>query len=107
MVAPFLRSDRKEAKDMQTPTISIKQDGGDGYCVINEADFDPDKHELFEAGTAVNLEEPLTREVLAKMKKADVIDLLEAHDAVFDKAAVVAELRDLAASVIFVDIGGE
>lgn len=32
---------------MKVPTVKIKHK--DGYAIINESDFDPDKHELFDA----------------------------------------------------------
>jgi hypothetical protein len=31
-------------------TVRVKKDNGrTGYCIINESDFNPDKHELFDA----------------------------------------------------------
>ena len=91
---------------MKIPTVKIKHDNDDGFCIINEADFDTDMHEMFE-GEAESSGGELTRESLAKMKKNDVIEILEAHDAVFDKSAGAAELRELADRVVFVDLGDD
>lgn len=30
------------------PTVKVKEDNEDGFVVINEADFDPKVHDLFE-----------------------------------------------------------
>lgn len=35
---------------MHTPTVKIKH--GSDYAIINESDFDPDVHELFDAKPA-------------------------------------------------------
>lgn len=88
---------------MILPTVKVKRNNDRGFRIINESDFDPDKHKLFDGDAS----EPLTRDSLAKMKKADVIEVLEAHNAEFDASDKVGELRDLANSIVFVDTEGE
>lgn len=40
---------------MQPATVKISnKDAKDGYCIINESDFDSDIHELFKGETATD-----------------------------------------------------
>lgn len=36
------------------PTVKVKRDGPKGYRIINQSDFDPKKHELFEEPKAAD-----------------------------------------------------
>lgn len=47
---------------------------------------------------------PITREDVAAMKKADVLDLLEAHGVEADKADKVGDLRDTLSRVMFAEL---
>lgn len=49
-----------------------------------------------------NAPDPVTRESIAKMKKADVAELLQTHGA--DTAGTVDEMRDRLIAVMFADI---
>ena len=74
------------------PTVEIEVDGR--RKIVN-AD-DPRAQE------ASAPETPESREDVAKLKKPEVVMLLEAHDAVFDKTAKVDELREQLAALMFV-----
>lgn len=71
------------------PTVKVKTDAPDnehGFYVINEADFDPTVHELFEEGdsgvskmTVAELKDALTAKGIAfpdNAKKTDLVALL-------------------------------
>lgn len=75
------------------PTIKVKS--GDSYAIINESDFDPKKHEKYDA-------DPITRESIATMRKGDVRDLLEAHGV--DPKGTVADMRKALIRIMFMDV---
>lgn len=79
------------------PTIKVNDDNHRGWKIINATSFDPKIHT--EYGTTGPDE--FTREDIAAMSKADVIDLLEMHGAEFDKRAGVAKLREQLTAVMF------
>lgn len=65
------------------PVVRIKYDNEDGFCEINESDFDSGKHELFDEGakkaTVASLRDELTEkgiEIPEGAKKADLLALL-------------------------------
>ncbi len=71
------------------PVVRIKFDNADGFCEINESDFDPEKHTLFDAtepegakkATIGELREALTAkgiEIPEGAKKAELQALLDA-----------------------------
>lgn len=64
-----------------------------GLTIINKADFDPKRHKLADAP------ETITRESIAKMKKADVLDLLAAHGVEGDGS--LADLRKALTDIMF------
>ena len=74
------------------PTIRIKSEVSDdnplGFVVINEADFDADKHELFDA-------EPAAPNAPAKLGIADLRAELTARGIEFAEGASKADLRAL------------
>lgn len=37
---------------MMIPTVKVRRDGAKGFRLINEADFDPERHDLFDAPKA-------------------------------------------------------
>lgn len=84
---------------MKIPTVKIKS--GDDYAVINEADFDAAKHELFEAAPKADVPD---REAIAAMPKGEVREWLEAHGADVPKGATVDEMRAALIAAVFVDI---
>lgn len=70
------------------PVVRIKYDNQEGFCEINESDFDAAKHELFDAdlegakkATVAELREALTAkgiEIPEGAKKAELQALLDA-----------------------------
>lgn len=84
------------------PTVKIFANNPRGWCIINESDFEPDVHERFVEKEPVAV--PQSADDVAKLKKPDVIELLEAHDAEFDKAAKVDDLRDQLIALMFTDL---
>ncbi len=46
---------------MQVPTMKVKNPKGEGYWIVNEADFDPEKYEIWDEGSSV--EAPVADEV--------------------------------------------
>ena len=52
---------------MNCPTVKIKFDNDDGYALLDEAAFDPDKHELFEQPAEA---EQAAKPVVTKFTKA-------------------------------------
>lgn len=73
-------------------TVKIKANTALGYKIINADD-----------PRAVAPKSPLTRESIAAMKKAEIVELLEAHG-VEKPAGPVAELRKRALSVVFLEV---
>jgi hypothetical protein len=68
------------------PVVRVKHDNHEGFCEINESDFDPKKHELFDSdegakkATVAELREALTAkgiEIPEGAKKADLLALLD------------------------------
>lgn len=88
---------------MTIPTIKIARPDNErgGYAIINESDFDPDKHVAFGEETA---EEPLTREDIAEMDKPDVREILNIHGVEHDGRANIDDLRNLAIATVFVEL---
>lgn len=83
------------------PTIKVvNEKARGGFMIINESDFDPDVHEPFEADAPA---ERVTRESIARMRKSDVIDLLEAHG-VEGATGSLKSLRERLIGVMFVDL---
>lgn len=78
---------------MQIPTVKIK--AGDDYAVINEADFDAEKHERVEDAPKVP-----DRDAIATMSKGEVREWLEAHGA--DVPKTVDEMRAALVEIMFV-----
>jgi hypothetical protein len=70
------------------PTICIKSDPSEdnplGFVIINESDFDADKHELFDA-------EPVAKPLTI----AELRDALTARGIEFDPSAKKADLQAL------------
>lgn len=73
-------------------TVKIKADTKLGYKIINADD-----------PRAMAAHEPLTRETIKSMKKAELVDLLQAHG-VDKPAGAVAKLRETALSVVFLEV---
>lgn len=78
------------------PTVEIEVDGR--RKIVNANDPRAQEHAL------TGPELPESPEDVAKLKKQDVILMLEAHDVAFDKAAKVEDLREQLCNVIFVDL---
>jgi hypothetical protein len=74
------------------PTVEIEIDGR--RKIVNA---DDPRAQVAEAS-----EIPESPEDIAKLKKPEVVMLLEAHDAVFDKTAKVDELREQLSAIMFV-----
>lgn len=74
-----------------------------GYKNINKDRYDPEIHTLYVEGRDPQSDAlaAATKESVAKMKKSDVVELLEAHNIEFDKSAPVADLREKALTHIF------
>lgn len=49
-------------------------------------------------------DEPLTRTTIAKARKSELVEIIEAHGANAPEDAKADELRELAARVVFVDL---
>lgn len=83
---------------MQLPTVKIALK--DGFSVINEADFDPDTHELFEG----DVEPDMSRDGIEKMKRTDLVASLVAHgmEEADAEGVKVPELREKLLAVVFV-----
>lgn len=83
---------------MYLPTVKIVN--GDGFAVINEADFDAEKHDLFEDAPALDL----SREGIEKMKRDELVDALLAHgmDEADAEGVKVPELREKLIAAVFV-----
>lgn len=86
-------------------TVKVKaEDKARGFKIINARDFTPGVHEMFDDVSTDDTPEPVTKESIMKMKKSDVIELLELHGvAEPDTSAKVADLRELLTKVMFVD----
>lgn len=82
---------------MLIPTVKIKKDSARGWSIINESDFDPDKHELFDAPENDGID-------IDAMSKSDVKEVLDAHGVEYDGRAKLENLRELAKRVVFVDL---
>lgn len=87
--------------------IVIKHPGPRGWAKIVPAAFDPAKHEVYDGQEAVEEKgraQEVTRTDVARMKRADVLDWLDAHG--IAEAQVegkpVTELRALLSAVMFV-----
>lgn len=84
---------------MHLPTVKIVNRASDvGWCIINKADFDAQTQTLWQEEA-----QELTRESIAKMKKADVVDLLVLHGFDPDRRRSVAKLRNDLIAVMFID----
>lgn len=81
---------------MLIPTVKIKKDSARGWSIINESDFDPDKHELFDADDG-----PID---LDAMNKGEIKEVLDAHGVEYDGRAKLENLRAMAQRVVFVDL---
>ena len=81
----------------------------DGNMAKNKDGFVPGQEVTWEQMVAANAARrkaesapaPITRESIAKMKKGDLVELLEAHGA--DASGSVEDLRARLVSVMFVD----
>lgn len=85
----------------QLPTVRIRNDNArNGYCQINECDFDPNKHEIYSDA------KPDAVEVfdIDSMKKVEVVEMLEAHG-VENPQGKVGELREVLRTIMFVEAG--
>lgn len=82
---------------MRIPTVKIKKDSERGWSIINESDFDPDKHELFDAPEDDGLD-------IDAMNKGDVKEILDAHGVEYDGRAKLDDLRALAKRVVYVNL---
>lgn len=77
---------------MQLPTVKVKNaKAKDGWMTINESDFDPKKHTLYEEAATADVD---------KMKKDDVRKALDDMGIEHDGRASVDELRDLLKSAM-------
>lgn len=83
------------------PTVKIAADDG-GYAIINEADFDAETMELFDAPAAPA---EVTRASIDQMKKADLVELLEAHGA--DTDGNVPALKERLIAEMFAESAGD
>lgn len=70
---------------MELKTVKIQSGKGD-YAIINESDFNPKEHKLFEEKTGSGD---------GKMTKADLAEALEAKGIAFDPKATKDELQKL------------
>lgn len=80
-------------------TVKIAANNERGWCIINASAFDPDIHQRFDTPEPAAI--PQSPEDVAKLKKPDVIELLEAHEAEFDPTAKVGDLRDQLSGLMF------
>lgn len=80
--------------DIETVTIANAA-APSGKTTINKCDFDPAKHKLLEDAPAI------TPEAIGEMKRADVIELLEAHGYVNHKGKKLAEVRSILSKIMF------
>lgn len=58
---------------MEIPTVKIKL-GNDDFVIINEDDFDPDQHELFDAPVVPKLEPSKATSRKAKPSQEDDLE---------------------------------
>lgn len=86
---------------MILPTVTIKAANARGFRIINESDFDPTIHEVYGEPARI------TPEDIDAMTKAGVREILDAHSAEYDARASVAQLREIAKRVMFVNLDGE
>ena len=79
------------------PTVKIATDTPKGFRIINESDFDPDVHDLFDEPALVEAVEPTDTDDDAD-KDVDPLDALPDNwrDT---RGAGVAKLKDIAAAV--------
>lgn len=82
------------------PTVRIQSDipGCENGLDINESDFDPEVHVLFNVSTTVP-----DRDAVALMSKGEVREWLEATDTIIPKGATVGQMRDMLTRAMFVD----
>lgn len=82
---------------MQVPTVKVADDNPRGWKIINASDFDPARHVEYGAP------EPITRDSIAKMKRSDVVALMEAHGvSEADCEGIrVPELRERLTAIMF------
>lgn len=83
---------------MILPTVTIFADNARGRRIINEADFDPDTHELWTDGGG-GLPTP---DDIDKMKRAEVAEWLEAHGA--QATGKIADMRAALKRVMFIGL---
>ena len=87
---------------MLIPTVKIKKDSARGWSIINESDFDPDRHELFDAAAETSDGDgPID---LDAMDKAALREVLDAHGVEYDGRKGEDDLRALARRAVFVDL---
>jgi hypothetical protein len=77
--------------------IKIKHPGPRGWAGIVESAFDPEKHERYEESAS-----DFSRDGIAKMKKADAAELLEAHGVEVDGRWSADTVREKLTEVMFV-----
>ena len=86
---------------MDIPTVKVKNpDAKSGFTTINESDFDPSRHELFDAPA----KEDITREAVDAMGKDGLRDILDGHGVEYDGRASLKALRSMVKRTVFVDL---
>jgi hypothetical protein len=79
------------------PTVKIKANNDRGWCIINASAFDGEVHQRFVDAEPARV--PQGPDDVAGLKKPEVIELLEAHDAPTD--GNLPELRERLCAVMF------
>ena len=88
---------------MRIPTVKVKKDSQRGWSIINEADFDPEKHALFDApDVEAPAQEQAAPDDFDSMGKDDLHEILDAHGVEYDGRTGVAKLREMAKRTVFV-----
>lgn len=73
------------------PTVAVKADNDEGKMLINESDFDPEVHEMFDAPKGGKTD-------YSKWKKKKLTDALDEVKVKYDADATQAELAAIAAA---------
>lgn len=88
--------------------MKVWVDWHEGPIIINQRDFDPERHKFDEATAAHaafgSTAPEFTREDIAGMGKADVRELLDLHGVDVPKGTTVGTMRDMLTRVMFVDL---
>lgn len=74
------------------PTVIVKADNEEGKMAINESDFDPKVHELFDAPAGKKDD----KRDWAKATKAEIMEALDEVDVEYDPKATKDELLEIA-----------